>query len=229
MTTQTAAPPTMVTVEIMGKKHKVPQGITVIQAMWYTGHELIRGIGCLGGVCGACGIVYRTKDSFELKNGMGCSTLVEEGMSLAMIPNYPASQARYKMSEIQNAKEDLVTYYPEAARCVNCNACNRVCPQGIDVRTSVWCSVFGDFQEVADLTINCNMCGLCVSRCVADMAPNLIALYARRSLGVFYQPRPQAVLDRIQEIEDGRYAGEWTKVLASDEKKLKELCASVNG
>jgi ferredoxin len=214
----------MVTVEIMGKKHQVPPGITVIQAMWYTGHELVRGIGCLGGVCGACGIVYRTKDSFELKNGMGCCTLVEEGMSVGMIPHFPASQARYKMDEIKNPKEDLVLYYPEAARCVNCNACNRVCPQGIDVRTSVWAAVFGDFQEVADLTINCNMCGLCVSRCVADMAPNLIALYARRSLGAFYQPKPEAVFNRIREIEEGRYDPEWQKILAANEQELQELC-----
>ncbi len=224
MTAQTATKPSLVTVEIMGKKHQVPQGITVIQAMWYSGYELVRGIGCLGGVCGACGIVYRTRDSFELRNGMGCATLVEDGMSVSMIPSYPASQARYKMNEIQNAKEDLVTYYPEAARCVNCNACNRVCPQGIDVRTSVWCAVFGDFQEVADLTINCNMCGLCVSRCVADMAPNLIALYARRSLGAIYQEKPRAVLERIEEIEKGQYDQEWAKILAADEAALKELC-----
>lgn len=215
-----------VTIEIMGKKHRVPQGITVIQAMWYAGHELIRGVGCLGGVCGACGIVYRSRDSFELKNGMGCSTLVEDGMSLSMIPNYPASRAQYKISEVKDPKEDLTFYYPEAARCVNCNACNRVCPQQIDVRSSVWAAVFGDFQQVADLTLSCNMCGLCTSRCVADMAPNLIALYARRSLGARYHPLPEAVSQRIQEIEQGQYADEWEQVLGADEAKLKSLCSA---
>ena len=52
--------PNFVTVEVMGKKHQVPEGITVIQALWYTGHEMIRGIGCLGGTCGACAIARST-------------------------------------------------------------------------------------------------------------------------------------------------------------------------
>jgi hypothetical protein len=45
--------PKMVTIEIAGKTHQVPEGITVIKALWYTGQEVIRGAGCLGGVCGA--------------------------------------------------------------------------------------------------------------------------------------------------------------------------------
>ena len=221
---QTSTP--TVTVEISGKKYRVPAGITVVQAMWHAGHELVRGIGCLGGVCGACGIVYRTQDSYELKNGMGCNTLVEEGMSFSMIPNYPASRAHYKMETLQDPKEELATYYPEAARCVNCNACNKVCPQEIDVRTSVWAAVFGDFQEVADLTINCNMCGLCTSRCVADMAPNLIALYARRTLGAHYHEKPEVIIQRVREIQEGQFESEFKDILSADEHKLKELCAS---
>jgi len=44
--------PKMVTVEIAGKKYEVPEGITVIKALWYSGQEVIRGAGCLGGFCG---------------------------------------------------------------------------------------------------------------------------------------------------------------------------------
>ena len=41
--------PKMVTVEIAGKTFQVPEGITVIKALWYTGQEVVRGVGCLGG------------------------------------------------------------------------------------------------------------------------------------------------------------------------------------
>ena len=39
----------MVTVEIAGKKYEVPEGITIIKALWYSGQEVVRGAGCLGG------------------------------------------------------------------------------------------------------------------------------------------------------------------------------------
>ena len=45
--------PRMVSVEIAGKTYQVPEGITMIKALWYTGQEVIRGAGCLGGFCGA--------------------------------------------------------------------------------------------------------------------------------------------------------------------------------
>ncbi len=216
----------LVSVEIMGKPHRVPQGITVLQAMWYSGHELIRGVGCLGGTCGACGIVYRTKDSFELQNGLGCQTLVQEGLSFSMVPHFAAARASYNMAELADPKEALFELYPEAARCVNCNACNRVCPQGIDVRSSVWCAVFGNFDQVAELTMSCNNCGLCVVRCPADMAPNLIALYARRAHGVHELKPPARLTDRIGEINAGSYGFEWTKLQSMGDQELAKFCTN---
>ena len=40
--------PRMVTIEIAGKKYDVPEGITIIKALWYSGQEVVRGAGCLG-------------------------------------------------------------------------------------------------------------------------------------------------------------------------------------
>ncbi len=223
---ETATPASMVTVEIMGKRHTVPAGVTVIQAMWYSGHELIRGIGCLGGTCGACGIVYRVPGTFELKNGLGCQTIVQEGMSCSMLPHFAAPRASYKLDEIQNPKEELFTLYPEVARCISCGACNRVCPQGIDVKSAVWQAVFGAFAEVADLTMSCNMCGLCTARCPAEMSPNLIALYARRTHAVFHLQQPDALGRRIEEIRQGKYESHWADLQGLSEHELKIRCAS---
>ena len=44
----------MVAIEISGKKYEVPEGITVIKALWHTGQEVVRGavaaVGVLSGV-----------------------------------------------------------------------------------------------------------------------------------------------------------------------------------
>ena len=68
--------PKMVTVEIAGKKYEVPEGITVIKALWYSGQEVYRGIGCLGGYCGACATYYRTKDDPKVRTCLACSMAV---------------------------------------------------------------------------------------------------------------------------------------------------------
>jgi hypothetical protein len=44
---------------IMGKRYEVPASLTIQKAFEYAGYQLIRGCGCRGGICGACGTVYR--------------------------------------------------------------------------------------------------------------------------------------------------------------------------
>ena len=43
----------------MGKRYEVPSSLTIQKALEYAGYQLIRGCGCRGGICGACGTVYR--------------------------------------------------------------------------------------------------------------------------------------------------------------------------
>jgi len=201
--------PRMVSVEIAGKTYQVPEGITVIKALWYTGQEVIRGAGCLGGFCGAC------------------STAVEDGMSFTMVPPFPARKATYQMADLKDPKQDLFTLYPEAPLCRNCNACTEACPQSIDVREGVWRAVFGDFKAVSEMFMDCVMCGLCVPVCIADIAPNLVALYASRAQGVFFTEKPERLHHRIEEIEHGRYDTEWKRILKMNEQELTKVCAEL--
>jgi len=219
--------PKMVTVEIAGKKHEVPEGITMIRALWYTGQEVYRGIGCLGGYCGACATYYRTKDDPKVKTCLACSMAVEDGMSFSMASPFPARKAIYNIAELKDPKQDLFNLYPETPLCRNCNACSEACPQGIDVRDGVWRAVFGDFKAVSEMFMDCVMCGLCVPVCIADIAPNLVALYASRAQGAHYTEKPSKLQARIDEIEQGRYQAEWDKTLNMDEQQLKALCAAI--
>ncbi len=216
----------IIAVEIMGKQYQVPDGMTVINTMWYTGHNIIRGVGCLGGVCGACATVYRTKDDFALKVGLGCQMRVTDGMSFFLTPFYPAAKPNYRLDQIEHPKEELFKYFPESLNCRNCNACNKVCPQEIDIKGAVKDAVKGDFAGAADKALSCVMCGLCVSRCIAEMAPNMIALYARRTYSVFYATKHERLDKQMDKIKDGHWNGEWDTIMSLDEDGLKDYCKS---
>jgi succinate dehydrogenase/fumarate reductase-like Fe-S protein len=217
----------MVTVEIAGKMYQVPEGITLIKAVWYTGQEVIRGAGCLGGFCGACAAYYRTKDDPKVKTCLACQTPVQDRMTFSMVPPFPARKALYDVTQLQDPKQDLFTLYPEAPLCRNCNACTEACPQGIDVRDGVWRAVFGDFKAVSEMFMDCVMCGLCTPVCIADIAPNLVALYASRAQGAHFTEKPEQLAQRIKEIADGQYDTEWERLLAMTEQQLEHLSAGI--
>ncbi len=219
--------PKMVTVEIAGKKHEVPEGITMLKALWYTGQEVIRGVGCLGGFCGACATYYRTKDDPKVKTCLACQTAVHDGMSFSMMPPFPARKATYDLAVLTDPKQDLFNLYPEAPLCRNCNACTEACPQKIDVREGVWRAVFGDFKAVSEMFMDCVMCGMCAPVCIADIAPSLVAVYASRAQGVHFTEKPARLTQRIKEIEDGRFKDEWARVLKMNEQELTKACAEL--
>jgi hypothetical protein len=63
--------------------------------------------------------------------------------------------------------------------------------------------------------------------CIADIAPNLVALYVSRAQGAHFSEKPVGLDVRIKEIQDGQYNEEWDKVLKMSEKELAEHCATV--
>ena len=159
-----AMEPRMVRVYIMGKRYEVPEGLTIQKALEYAGMRLLRGCGCRGGFCGACGTVYRTEGDYKLKVALACQTVVEDGMYLTQIPFYPANKAFYDIEELTPTLESLVQQYPEVMRCVQCNTCRKVCPQEIEVMQYIAAAMRGDIAKLADLSFDCIMCGLCASR-----------------------------------------------------------------
>ena len=219
--------PQMVTVEIEGKPFQVPAGVTLMKAMWYAGKEVLRGAGCLGGFCGACATYYRTKDDPKVKTGLACSMAVEDGMSFSFMPAFPARKAIYDIKGLKDPKQDLFELYPEAPLCRNCNACTEACPQKIDVREGVWKAVFGDFKSVSDMFMDCVMCGMCTPVCIADIAPNLVAVYASRAQGVHFTEKPEGLAKRIKKIADGEYQEDWDRILQLPDEELQKTTATI--
>ena len=219
--------PQMVRVEIEGKPFQVPAGVTLMKAMWYAGKDVLRGAGCLGGFCGACATYYRTKDDPKVKTCLACSMAVEDGMSFSFMPAFPARKAIYNLPELKDPKQDLFELYPEAPLCRNCNACTEACPQKIDVREGVWKAVFGDFKAVSDMFMDCVMCGMCAPVCIADIAPNLVAVYASRAQGVHFTEKPEGLATRIKKIADGDYQDDWDRILKLSDEELQNTTATI--
>lgn len=206
----------MVEVEIAGRPHQVPEGITAVQALWHAGHELIQGIGCLGGVCGACPFTYSKKGEPGVKTGLACQTVIVPGMSFSPPSSMSVRGPRYRVREIEDPQSALLKYYPETRRCTRCNACTLVCPQEIDVRSCVVKSLSGEFADVSDMIYNCVMCGLCTAVCDVAIKPNLVALFARRTQAACLMPRPENLSKCLERMESGADTEEWQKVLSTD-------------
>jgi formate hydrogenlyase subunit 6/NADH:ubiquinone oxidoreductase subunit I len=213
----------MVDIFLMGKRYTVPETLTIMDAMEYAGYQLKRGCGCRAGFCGACATVYRMAGDYELKVGLACQTKVEDGMYLAQIPFFPGRKATFDLEEIRPSTAHFAQLYPEVYRCLGCSSCTKVCPQDIDVMQYIAYIQRGDFKKAADISFDCLMCGLCVSRCPVNIVHYNAALTARR-LYSRYIAKPDAFLtERTKAIEEGELDAEIDALVSAEQEKLQEM------
>jgi heterodisulfide reductase subunit C len=216
----------MISIYIMGKEYTVPSGLTILKATEYAGYRYVRGCGCRGGVCGACATVYRTADSHRIKVGLACQTVIEPGMYLAQVPFYPANKAIYDIETMRPATEEILKHYPEIARCLCCEVCTQACPQDLDVMYYIQAALRGDVEAAARLSFECIMCGLCVSRCPAELMHYNVGILCRRLYGKYGLKKAEHLAERVREIEAGKFDDELDALVTMDEKKLKEAYAN---
>lgn len=195
----------LIPVYVMGKRYEVPEGLTLMKAMEYAGYKFIRGCGCRGGTCGACGTVYRKPGDYKLQVALACQKTVEPDMHMAQIPFFPANRAQYEFAELTSAPEEVFKLYPELFRCVACNACTKACPQGIEVMDAISALKQGNIAEAALLSFECVQCGLCTSRCFGELAQYHMFQLARRIYGARILPRAEHLAEMIKAINEEKY------------------------
>ncbi len=213
----------LIPIFVLGKKYDVPRSLTIQKAMEYAGYQWIRGCGCRGGICGACGTVYRFPNSYKIEVGLACQTVVQPNMYITQIPFFPAVKKPYDLEKLTPSLETLVKLYPETLRCLQCNVCTKSCPMDIEVMDYMAAAMRGDIARVAELSFDCVMCGLCTSRCPAEICQYNIAILARRLYGKFIAPRAEHLGQMVEKIERGHYDKMMEDLTKASEDRLREL------
>ena len=213
----------LIPIFIMGKRYDVPNSLTIQKATEYAGYQLIRGCGCRGGICGACGTIYRFPNDYQLHYGLACQTVVEPYMYITQIPFFPANKATYELEELQPTGEVVAHLYPEIFKCMGCNNCTKSCPMDIKVMDYMAAAMAGDIQKAAELSFDCVMCGLCSARCPADEAQYNIGILTRRLYGRHVLPKAEHLVERVKEIDDGKYDEMLHGLMKADKTTLMKL------
>lgn len=211
----------MVDIYIMGMRYQVPEGLTIMRALEYAGYQLIRGVGCRAGFCGACATVYRVAGDPQLKYALACQTSIEPGMYLTQIPFFPSVKALYNVDELEPEGEQVVQIYPDLVTCLGCNTCTKSCPQDLEVMWYMSDALRGDIAEVAHKSFDCVMCGLCAARCPQGLVPYNVAMLCRRLYGRYLNPRSAHLEQRVAEIQAGKFDAELAKLKSMSEDELR--------
>ncbi len=214
----------MIPIYIMGREYMVPETLTIMKAVEYAGYSYVRGCGCRGGICGACGTFYRFIGDYRLKSGLACQTVAEPNMVIMQLPFFPANRPNYSLDNMTGSPhEELRKLYPEVFKCVGCGTCTRTCPMDIDVMDYIALMKRGDLKGAAQKSFDCVMCGLCASRCPAQITQFMAAMFVRRIYGKYVLPRAEHLKKRVEDVKSGKYEkflNELTKMKPEDVKKL---------
>ena len=213
----------LVSLFIMGKRYTVPSSLTIQKALEYAGYKLIRGCGCRGGICGACGTVFRMPGSSKIEVGLACQTMVKDEMYIAQIPFFPAVKETYDLQEMEAVGEVLGQVYPVLYKCMGCNTCTKSCPMDIKVMEYVSAAIRGDIVKCAELSFDCVMCGLCAARCPAELVQYNIGILARRLMGRHVLPRSEHLAETAKKINAGAYEEMMEQVSGLDEAALRKV------
>ncbi len=208
---------------IMGKKYEVPASLTIQKALEYAGYQLIRGCGCRGGICGACGTVYRFPNSYRIEVGLACQTVVQPNMYITQIPFFPANKAVYDIEKLEPTGSTVAALYPEIFKCVGCGTCTRSCPMDIDVMEYIARAIRGDVEGAAKLSFDCVMCGLCTARCPAEEVQYNVGILTRRLYGRHIAPRAKHAEEVVKKIEKGRFKKDMEKLKKMGVDQLKKI------
>jgi formate hydrogenlyase subunit 6/NADH:ubiquinone oxidoreductase subunit I len=213
----------MVNVFIMGKRQVVPEHSTIMRAIEYAGHQIIRGAGCREGFCGACGTIYRLPGDYKLHTGLACTTLVQEGMSLTQIPSVPMEKAVYDLEKLKPDVATIQAVYPVVFRCVSCNTCSKACPQGLPVMDYINAAMRGDIAKVMDLSFDCVACGLCALRCPAEIIQHKVGILSKRLYGRYLRKESKELDARLEQVRNGDYDAEYAELMAMSKEGLSKL------
>jgi Fe-S oxidoreductase len=81
----------------------------------------------------------------------------------------------------------------------------------------------GDLKGAALKSFDCVLCGLCASRCPAQISQFTAAMFVRRLYGREIMPKAEHLTKRVDEIKDGKYMGMLEDLAKMDQDTVKKL------
>ena len=81
----------------------------------------------------------------------------------------------------------------------------------------------GDVARLAELSFDCVMCGLCTSRCPAEICQYNIAILGRRLYGKYVAPKAEHLDTMVKEVGKGKYEQMLRELMDTNEETLKKL------
>ena len=215
----------LIDIYIMGRQCEVPEGLTILTALEYSGYTMIRSCGCRAGFCGACATIYNFMNDPQLRYDLACQKTVEPDMVIVQVPFFPAVKSVYDLDKIKADGDTILKLYPDIVKCFGCNTCTKTCPQELEVMWFMSDALRGDIAAAADKSFDCLMCGLCAARCPQGLVPYNVAILCRRLYGRNLAPVSQHLIDRIAEVESGQFDTEIEKLKKANQKELSSLYA----
>lgn len=213
----------LVPIFVMGKRYEVPDSLTIQKALEYAGYQLVRGCGCRGGICGACGTVYRFPGSYRIEVGLACQTVVQPDMYIAQLPFFPGNKAVYDIETLPAVGGTIAALYPEVFKCVGCGTCTRSCPMDIDVMGYISKAIQGDIKSVAESSFDCVMCGLCAARCPAEEVQYNIGILARRLYARHLAPKAKHLDRAAKAVEEKKFEKAFQELKKKDREELQKI------
>lgn len=118
-----------VSIDFMGKIYRVSKDLSLLGALVEIGWDSVKGLGCMGGCCGACATLYRLPGETHVQAGLACRIPVKEGISFSFAGQYHSPKPTYNLSEISDPKQALFDVFPEVTTCRKCDLCVQACPR----------------------------------------------------------------------------------------------------
>ncbi|MBF0455718.1 MAG: 4Fe-4S dicluster domain-containing protein [Magnetococcales bacterium] len=205
--------------------YQVSAGRTILSALEEVGLTFVRGVGCRGGVCGACTALYRISGRPELKAVLLCQDEVRDGMEILPLPYIPQKKARHELtlSEGETPEYHVRKLYPEVNNCIMCGECTRLCPVDIDVMSYVGMIKRGDLSGAARESFTCIQCQACVLRCPSQISQPNAALAARRFHGRFKESPAEHLTKMIHKVENNHYKPIFRRLRRLDPDEIRAL------
>lgn len=93
----------------------------------------------------------------------------------------------------------------------------------IPVMEYISAALRGDIEKAAEMSMPCVMCGICTSRCPAELPQYHIAEFCRRITGRHIKPLAEHVQEMVKRIESNRYDDILNKLIKTDLAALRKL------